>query len=83
LSTWPSASVSAKRGWMSTTCAPAGADGGIDVLGHFPAPPGPDWGWRTVIEASGDDAFRLAMYTIEPEGGEETLGFENRYTRAP
>ena len=57
-------------------------DGGIDVLGHFPAPPGRDWGWRTVVEASGDDAFRLAMYTIEPESGEQTLGFENRYTRA-
>ena len=57
------------------------AEGGIDVLGHFPAPPGPDWGWRTVVEASGDDAFRVVMYTISPEG-EETLGFENRYTRA-
>jgi hypothetical protein len=58
------------------------ADGGITVLGHFPAPPGPDWGWRTVVEASGDDAFRIAMYTIEPGSSEETLGFENRYVRA-
>ncbi len=56
-------------------------EGAVDVRGSYPAPPGPDYGWRTVVETQGDDAFRLVMYNVSPEG-EETLAFENRYTRA-
>ncbi len=55
--------------------------GGIDVRGSYPAPTGPDWGWRTTVLADGADAFRIVMYNISPEG-EEMLAFENRYTRA-
>jgi hypothetical protein len=54
-------------------------DGAISVLGSYPAPTGPDWGWRTVIEP-GDDQFILRMYNIPP-GGEDLLAVEAIYTR--
>ena len=45
-------------------------DGGIDVLGSYPSnPPGPDWGWRTVITPQGD-RWTLMMFNITPEGEE-------------
>ncbi|HSL21619.1 MAG TPA: DUF1579 family protein [Vicinamibacterales bacterium] len=56
------------------------ADGAVSVLGSYAAPPGPDWRWRTVLRASGRDAFELLMYNISPEG-EEALAFHNRYRR--
>jgi Protein of unknown function (DUF1579) len=43
-------------------------DGAISVRGSYAAPPGPDWGWRTVIEPRGADSFRLDMYNITPDG---------------
>jgi hypothetical protein len=55
--------------------------GTISVTGSYAAPPGPDWGWRTVIEPA-DDAFRLAMYNIEPDG-EEALAVETVFSRQP
>ena len=42
------------------------ADGVIDVSGFYAAPPGPDWGWRSVIEALDETTFRLQMYNIPP-----------------
>jgi len=39
--------------------------------GSYAAPPGPDWGWRTVIEIPDDDSFRMVMYNVSPEGKEE------------
>lgn len=54
-------------------------DGVINVLGAYPAPNGPDWGWRTVIEP-GDDTFCLRMYNIPP-GAEDLLAVEAVYTR--
>jgi len=56
-------------------------DGVITLVGSYEAPPGPDWGWRTVIEPVTDDSFKLLMYNITPEG-EETIAVENRYSRA-
>ena len=55
-------------------------DGVIDVRGSYAVPPGPDWGWRTVIEPAGKDSLEIVMYNISP-GGEETLAFRNRYER--
>lgn len=43
----------------------------LNVLGSYPAPPGPDWGWRTCIEPADADGFRMTMYNIEPDGPEE------------
>jgi len=56
-------------------------DGSIDVAGTYAAPPGPDWGWRIVLQPSGGSALRLVMYNITPDGAEE-LAVETDYTRA-
>jgi hypothetical protein len=55
--------------------------GAIDVQGSYPAPPGPDWGWRTIVEPANADAFRLLMFNIPPMGKEE-LAVEAIYHRA-
>jgi hypothetical protein len=55
------------------------ASGAVDVLGHYPAPTGPDWGWRTAIRAR-PDGWELVMHNISPEG-EETLAFHSVYRR--
>lgn len=52
----------------------------VSVLGSYPAPEGPDWGWRIALHADGPDAWRLVMYNIMP-GGPEMLAVEARYTR--
>lgn len=44
-------------------------DGGIDVRGSYAAPPGPDWGWRTVIRADGRGLF-VRMLNVTPDGDE-------------
>lgn len=44
---------------------------GVDVTGAYAAPPGPDWGWRIVLEAAGADRLSLTMYNIWPEGQED------------
>jgi hypothetical protein len=56
-------------------------DGAISVRGSYAAPPGPDWGWRTVI-TPGAQRLRLVMYNITPDGKEE-LAVEGEYARAP
>lgn len=55
-------------------------DGFVSVRGTYPAPPGPDWGWRTVVSVA-DGGFEIVMYNISPEG-EEALAVRNRYGRA-
>ena len=55
--------------------------GVITLVGSYEAPPGPDWGWRTVIEPVSDDSFKILMYNITPDG-EEMIAVENRYSRA-
>jgi hypothetical protein len=56
------------------------ASGDISVLGSYPAPTGPDWGWKTIIRALGDDHLELLMYNISPEGKEE-IAVHNTYRR--
>jgi hypothetical protein len=53
--------------------------GSISVHTTYSAPPGPDWGWRTVIEP-GDGSFKIVMYNIMPEG-QEMLAVEALYSR--
>jgi hypothetical protein len=54
--------------------------GGVEVRGSYPAPPGPDWGWRTLLAPTDDGGFTLTMYNVAPDGAEE-LAFENVYGR--
>jgi hypothetical protein len=56
------------------------ADSTVDVVGGYAAPPGPDWGWRTVIDSFAADSFRLLMYNIRPDGAQE-LAVEALYRR--
>lgn len=55
----------------------AGAEG-VSVMGSYPAPEGPDWGWRTTLEAVSPSSWRLRMYNIEPDA-DETLAVEGLY----
>ena len=56
-------------------------NGAITVRGSYAAPPGPDWGWRTVITPDDGRALRVVMYNIWPEGRED-LAVEATYSRA-
>ena len=55
-------------------------NGQISVLGSYAAPPGPDWGWRTIITPGEDQSLRLIMFNISPDG-QEDLAVEADYTR--
>jgi len=46
------------------------AGGVASVLGHYAAPPGPDWGWRIAVSPSGAAGLRIAMFNIAPDGTE-------------
>ncbi len=62
-------------------CAGSVADGApLSVRGSYPAPPGPDWGWRIDVLPEGD-TLRIEHYNVWPEGKEE-LAVDSRYTRA-
>jgi len=56
-------------------------DGSVVVLGSYAAPPGPDWGWRIVLQPVDGTTLRLVMYNITPDG-EEELAVEADYRRA-
>ncbi|HVH38703.1 MAG TPA: DUF1579 family protein [Gemmatimonadaceae bacterium] len=47
------------------------ADGEVSVLGSYSAPPGPDWGWRTVLEHGAGDTLRMLAFNITPEREEQ------------
>jgi hypothetical protein len=49
----------------------AADDGTIDVRGTYPAPPGPDWGWRIILRPAAPDRFEIEMYNVDPVGLEE------------
>lgn len=59
----------------------ADARGAIEVRGFYAAPPGPDWGWRTVVGPGADGKLRMVMYNVSPDGAED-LAVEAVYTRA-
>ncbi|MEO8068422.1 MAG: DUF1579 domain-containing protein [Flavobacteriales bacterium] len=49
----------------------ANADPGRpNFLGHYPAPPDPDWGWRTTLELLAEDRLVITQYNVAPNGTE-------------
>jgi hypothetical protein len=56
-------------------------DGSLSALGSYPAPEGPDWGWRIVLAAAPPAAIRLVMHNISPDGN-EALAVEANYVCA-
>ena len=56
------------------------ASGRVSISGTFPAPPGPDWGWRITVECPEAASLLLTMYVIEPEG-EEHLAVHAEYAK--
>lgn len=57
------------------------SEGRIAVRGSYAAPPGPDWGWRIVLESGSADRFRILMDNITPDG-QEAPAVEAEYTRS-
>jgi hypothetical protein len=51
-----------------------------DFLGSYPAPTGPDWGWRTTLELRGKDNLVISHFNITPDG-HEAIGVEIDYKR--
>jgi hypothetical protein len=58
-----------------------GREGCLSALGSYPAPPGPDWGWRIVLGPESEEGLQILMYNIAPDGN-EALAVDARYTRA-
>src|SRR5688500_5378796 len=56
------------------------ASGDITLLASYPAPTGPDWGWKTIIRALGGDNLEILMYNIPPDGKEE-IAVHDTYPR--
>lgn len=47
-------------------------EGGTVVLaGHYPAPSGPDWGWRIRLESASPDELLVLMDNVDPAGSAE------------
>lgn len=55
-------------------------EGVIIVRGSYPAPTGPDWGWRIELDARQPGLLRLEMFNITPEG-EGMLAVQAVYSR--
>ncbi len=52
----------------------------ITALGSYPAPTGPDWGWRVSVTAESRDRFVMRMWNITPDG-QEMQAVEAVYAR--
>ena len=60
-----------QHGSVMALAGTLGDCGEADMAGSYPAPPGPDWGWRVVVHAPQADSFLLEMYNRSPEGQED------------
>ncbi len=77
---WIDSCHNGTRVMLSLGDRPAGGDV-ASVLGSYPAPDGPPWGWRTEVDVSGaPDALAIRHWNITPDG-EEALGVEFVYAR--
>lgn len=63
------------------SCLGRFADGAVDVLGSYAAPPGPDWGWRMAIRTVSQNEMQIVMHNISPEG-QEDLAVQADFTRS-
>jgi hypothetical protein len=61
-------------------CTGTAGDDDLILPGSYPAPPGPDWGWNTVIRPS-ESHIKMTMFNVPP-GGAEELAVEAHYTMA-
>jgi hypothetical protein len=61
-------------------CRGSGDGNAVSVRGTYAAPPGPDWGWRLVLEAGDADRCTLRMYNSTPDG-HEALAVETPLAR--
>lgn len=75
---WMDSFHNGEKVMVCTGSAPAD-DGTLTVRGSYPAPTGPDWGWRIDI-TPGDDALRIVHHNVWPEGKEE-LAVDSSYRR--
>jgi hypothetical protein len=55
-------------------------EGTLDVMGYYPAPEGPPWGWRTILKPEGADRFSFRMWNVPP-GSEELIAVEAEFRR--
>ncbi len=56
------------------------AAGAFSVRANYPAPPGPDWGWRIEVEPVDAARWWLRMFNITPQG-EEAKAVEIEFKR--
>lgn len=42
--------------------------GAVALSGFYPAPPGPDWGWRIRLESPSAEELLVLMDNVSPEG---------------
>lgn len=47
------------------------ADGSVSLEGRYPAPPGPDWGWRIRLRSGSVDSLEIEIDNVDPEGNAE------------
>ena len=62
-------------------CTGTAANGMVDLLGSYAAPPGPDWSWRITIRSLASDELQIVMHNISP-AGQEDLAVQIDYTRS-
>ena len=55
--------------------------GVVSLQGSYPAPPGPDWGWRIEIENHEGASLVMRMINVSPEG-QEALAVLAQYERS-
>ncbi len=61
-------------------CVGAATDTGFAVSGSYPAPPGPDWGWRLSVRCPAADELLFEMHNVPP-GGPAELAVRVAYRR--
>ncbi len=57
------------------------SDGIVVIRGSYPAPIGPDWGWRIELDLRLAEQLQMRMVNITPDG-EEMLAVQAVYARA-
>ena len=61
-------------------CEAALEKGIVSLKGSYPAPEGPDWGWRIEIDVDPAPSLAIHMFNITPEG-QEALAVLIQYER--